>query len=91
MIISSPSRKNRGAFGTTINSFCVTVSKVETFVCTSLVCASNCNFHRVKASGVVKLNDTFPSASVRNCGKKKAVSCRFLRILTVEKSVFEAD
>ena len=46
------------------------------------MCANNCNFHLVKGSGALKLKLTLPSLSVCNCGKKKAVSWRFFRILT---------
>ena len=45
----------------------------------SFVWASNCAFHLVNDSGMVKLNVIFPSASVFRSGKKKAVSEKFLR------------
>ncbi len=80
MVIWSPWRKKRGALGMTINSFWVTVSNWVTALSKVLVCANNCSFHWVKASGVLKLKLTLPASSVCNCGKKKAVSCKFLRI-----------
>ena len=70
----------------TINSFCVTVSKDVVALSKDLVCANTCNFHLVKASGVVKLKEMLPSASVCNCGKKNAVSCRFFRMATDSRS-----
>ena len=45
IVILSPSRKKRGAFGITINSFCVTVVKVFVALSKVLVCANNCSFH----------------------------------------------
>ena len=52
----------------------------------SLVCANNWSFQRVKASGMVKLKLTTPLVSVLNCGKKKAVSCKFSRACTFDNS-----
>ena len=80
--ILSPSLKNLGAFGCTISSFCVTISLVLLPKAASLVCASAMNFHLVSASGMVKENSILPVLSVLRSGKKKAVSLKFLRILT---------
>ena len=80
--IRSPSLKKRGAFGWTINCFCVTVVLLLTALASSFVCASTCSFHCVSASGMVKENSTLPAASVFKCGKKKAVSLKFLRSFT---------
>ena len=77
---SSPSRAKRGAFGSHMSDFCVTISSLRRIPpLSALSCATMRSFHPVSASGTVNVNDTLPSASVSKSGKKNAVSCRFFR------------
>ena len=78
-VILSPSLKILGILGCTINSFWVMICSTVFPNAISFVCAKLCHFHWVSASGMVKLNCTFPNESVINCGIKKAVSVKFLR------------
>src|ERR1035441_2349658 len=54
-------------------------------------CAKPRNRHLVSASGMVKVIRTTPLESEVNCGKKNAVSFRFLRAATLLKSGFGAE
>ena len=67
-VIVSPSRKNRGAFGVTIRSFCVTSSFSVKPYFKSFVWANPNIFQRVSASGMVKLTSISPLASVCRSG-----------------------
>ena len=64
----SPSRRKRGAFGTTITSLAVCTNFSKRPVIKAGLWATPCIFHLVRASGMVKLRKTVPSGSVRNCG-----------------------
>ena len=77
---SSPSRAKRGAFGSHMSGFVVTISSLRKMSPRSaLSCATIRNFQPVSAPGTVNVNETFPSASVSRFGKKNAVSFRFVR------------
>ena len=77
---SSPSRVKRGAFGSHMSGFVVTISSSrKTPPRSALSCATIKSFQPVSASGTVNVNDTLPSASVSRFGKKNAVSFRLLR------------
>ena len=84
--ITSPSRKNRGGLGWTIRSLAVTTLSWREPLRRALSWAKPRNFHWVRASGMVNSSLTLPSASAIRCGKKKAVSLRFLRAETLLRS-----
>ena len=83
---TSPSRKNRGGFGCTIKSLAVTTlsSSDPDRICLSW--AKAWNFHFVRASGIVNSIRTVPDSSAIRCGKKNAVSRKFDRAATSDKS-----
>ena len=83
---TSPSLRNRGAFGCTIRSLAVTASAVMPPERNCGSCAKPRNFHRVRASGMVNCIRTTPFESAMSCGKKKAVSARFFRAATALRS-----
>ncbi len=85
--MTSPSRINLGALGTTINSFWVIISFSVKANFKSFVWAKPWNFHRVRASFIVKEIMIFPSASVFKSGLKNTVSFKFVLTFTSEKSV----
>ena len=83
---TSPSRRNRGGFGWTIRSLAVTALSCSKPLRSCASWAKPRNFHSVSASGMVNSIFTSPSASAIRCGKKKAVSFRFLRAETLLRS-----
>ena len=86
----SPSRRNRGGFGCTMRSLAVTAWSSRQPLRTDWSWAKPRNRHFVSASGMVKVIRTTPLESEVNCGKKNAVSFRFLRAATLLKSGFGA-
>ena len=83
---TSPSRRNRGGLGWTMRSLVVTALPSKYPARSCLSCAKPRNRHSVSASGMVNSIFTSPCLLETRCGKKKAVSFKFLRADTWVRS-----